>query len=202
MRRIAPGSTCGGTSTRRTSSSTGVRPGSLRPSWANGGSALTVEGEPNPFVGPRPFEQAERELFFGRAKEARDVVSLITAQPILLLFAASGAGKSSLLNAAVVPALHERGFEVLGPARVRVSGDPPPDAKNVYTRAVLTHVAADRPSGPQRETVAEGLAELPRPASVGPRALIVDQFEELFTAYPEHWEERTDFVDQLRAALD
>ena len=34
-----------------------------------------------------------------------------------------------------------------------------------------------------------------------PRVLIFDQFEELFTAYPTRWEERTSFFQQLNDAL-
>jgi tetratricopeptide (TPR) repeat protein len=35
-----------------------------------------------------------------------------------------------------------------------------------------------------------------------PRALVIDQFEELFTVFPEHWTRRARFVEQLTEALD
>ena len=34
-----------------------------------------------------------------------------------------------------------------------------------------------------------------------PHAIIFDQFEELFTAYPERWREREKFFDQVKEAL-
>ena len=71
-----------------------------------------------PYVGPRPFGHDEKDLFFGRDREARDLCSLVVAHPIVLLYAASGAGKSSLLNAGLIPLLEARGYEVLPPARV------------------------------------------------------------------------------------
>ena len=37
--------------------------------------------------------------------------------------------------------------------------------------------------------------------SIGRRALIIDQFEELFSTYPESWEKREDFFKQLGQAM-
>jgi hypothetical protein len=42
-------------------------------------SMQPVASEPPPYVGPRPFEKDEERLFFGRDREARDLVSLIIA---------------------------------------------------------------------------------------------------------------------------
>ena len=71
-----------------------------------------------PFVGARPFNRGETGFFFGRDREAHDLRSLIIAHPVVLLYATSGAGKTSLLNAGVISLLEERGLEVLKPARV------------------------------------------------------------------------------------
>src|SRR5262249_60574664 len=73
-----------------------------------------------PYVGPRPFGRDEKDLFFGRDRETRDLCSLVVAHPIVLLYAASGAGKSSLLNAGLIPLLETRGYEVLPSAPVGV----------------------------------------------------------------------------------
>ena len=35
-----------------------------------------------------------------------------------------------------------------------------------------------------------------------PRAIVLDQFEELFTAHPERWPDQAALFDALRAALD
>src|SRR3712207_4450924 len=72
-----------------------------------------------PYVGPQPFERDDAARFFGRDREANDVVSLIVAHPVVLLYAQSGAGKTSLINARVVPLLEEEGFQVLPAARMR-----------------------------------------------------------------------------------
>jgi hypothetical protein len=83
------------------------------------------------YVGPRPYEESNASIFFGREREARDLMSLVIANPLLLIYAPSGAGKTSLINARLLPMLgnvHDpellkllgpgKGFEVLPIARV------------------------------------------------------------------------------------
>ena len=74
----------------------------------------------NPYVGPRPFEEGEQRRFFGRDWEGDELVSLIVAHPAVLLYAQSGAGKTSLINAKLIPLLRdEEGLQVMPVARVR-----------------------------------------------------------------------------------
>ena len=61
--------------------------------------------EQNPYVGPRPFTEEEDRFFFGRAEEVEILTSLAVARRASLLFAQSGAGKSSLLRAGLTPRL-------------------------------------------------------------------------------------------------
>src|SRR5436309_4669493 len=83
------------------------------------------------YPGPRPYEEKDARIFFGREREARDLLSLVIANPLLLLYAPSGAGKTSLINARLVPMLGKvrdhrlipllgegKGFDVLPTARV------------------------------------------------------------------------------------
>src|SRR5882762_9551450 len=66
-----------------------------------------------PYPGPRPFRKEEKDRFFGRETEVRELLSLVTAHRALLLYAQSGSGKSSLLNAGLVPRLVEEEFTTL-----------------------------------------------------------------------------------------
>lgn len=59
----------------------------------------------NPYVGPPPFLEQDKERFFGRDEEISILEGLILARRAVLLYAASGAGKSSLLNAGLIPSL-------------------------------------------------------------------------------------------------
>ena len=72
----------------------------------------------NPYVGPRTFTREDRERFFGREREARELLSLVISQRLVLFYAQSGAGKSSLINTRLAPQLGEAGFVVLPVARV------------------------------------------------------------------------------------
>jgi hypothetical protein len=164
-----------------------------------------------PYVGPRPFGRDEKDLFFGRDCEARDLCSLVVAHPLVLLYAASGAGKSSLVNAGLIPLLEKRGYEVLPPARV--SGRIPDAIKttevdNVYVFNVLSSWAD--PSVDPRELVNVDIAgflarRLHRKDAAGEpvlRVVFLDQFEELFTFAPERWQERATLIRQLAEALE
>ena len=71
---------------------------------------------PNPYVGPRSFEQHER--LYGRDTETRKLANLLGAERIVLLHSPSGAGKTSLIQAALIPKMQERKFHVRHVARV------------------------------------------------------------------------------------
>jgi WD40 repeat protein len=58
-----------------------------------------------PYVGLQPFEEADRELFFGRERDQRIIIANLLASPLTILYGSSGVGKSSVLMAGVVPQL-------------------------------------------------------------------------------------------------
>jgi WD40 repeat protein len=80
-------------------------------------ASVLATGRSNPYVGPRPFESSDAQRFFGRERESAELFSLIIAHRAVLLYSPSGAGKSSLLNAAVIPRLREADL-VVDSARV------------------------------------------------------------------------------------
>ena len=94
-----------------------------------------------PFVGPRPFSREDAPLFFGRTDEADELLSLVIAEREVLLYAQSGAGKTSLLNAGLRPLVEMAGFDVLPIARVRYESSEEIEVEqiaNVYVFNVLT----------------------------------------------------------------
>ncbi len=60
----------------------------------------------NPYVGPRPFQSGE--TMYGREEEREQIQRLLVSERIALLHSPSGAGKSSLINAALLPKLPRR----------------------------------------------------------------------------------------------
>lgn len=76
------------------------------------------EPRPNPYIGPRAFRRDDSHLFYGRERDLQKLLNLVISERIVLLHSPSGAGKSSLINAALVPALEEEKFKVLPVMRV------------------------------------------------------------------------------------
>lgn len=62
------------------------------------------------YPGLRPFRVDEKDVFYGRDVEARELTDLVRAERSVILFSKSGLGKSSLLNARVCPQLIAHGF--------------------------------------------------------------------------------------------
>jgi tetratricopeptide (TPR) repeat protein len=162
------------------------------------------------FVGPRPFERGEASLFFGREPESAELASLIVAHSNVLLYAQSGAGKTSLINAGLTPLLEGEGFEVLPAARVRLPDDNSTGArtiKNIYVFNVLAGWGANNSAAGRTEelTFASYLEtrsrQLDSEGQARPRVILFDQFEELFTFYPERAADRRGFFEQVRDAL-
>jgi len=60
-----------------------------------------------PYKGLTPYEERDKDNFFGRAEDIRILVDKIRARKLTFLFAASGVGKSSLLQAGVIPELKQ-----------------------------------------------------------------------------------------------
>ena len=165
----------------------------------------------NPYVGPRPYERRDRHNFHGRDREARELRALIVAEREVLFYAQSGAGKTSLLNAVVIPALEEKGFHVLPVARV--GSDLPPeiraeDVDNVFVFSALLALAGEDvdPQTLLHYTLRQFTEEkCPAPEDEfdsRPLVLIFDQFEELFTTHRSRWQDAEGFFVQVRQALD
>ena len=164
-----------------------------------------------PYVGPTSFQRDQRQFFFGRDEEADELVSMITAHSAVLLYSQSGAGKSSLLNAKLIPKLEEEeDFNVL--PTMRVQGQIPPSVKigrttNIFvTNALLSCGGYDLTRANHGSTFTEFLKNcIQRTNEYGepcPTVLVFDQFEELFTSYPGRWPDREDFFRQIGEAIE
>lgn len=172
-----------------------------------------TQNEFNPYVGPRPFERIKEDSarFFGRTEETAEIVSLIFGHPVTLVYAQSGAGKTSLFNASVAPKLEENGFEVL--PLTRVGGIVPKgislkEIRNLYVFNALLKIDSETP--PQTlvsRSLPVSLEMRPRTTNDNdqprPRVVIIDQFEELFIYTPEQWrEQREGFFQQIVEAVN
>src|SRR5258708_3207200 len=79
---------------------------------------MSLISDRNPFVGPRPIQQGE--ALYGRSREVRELYNRLAARRIVVLHSPSGAGKSSLVQAGLIPRLAESDFDVWKPIRVNL----------------------------------------------------------------------------------
>ena len=75
----------------------------------------------NPYKGQDSYQVEDATLFFGREREAAQLTARIQGTRLTVLHAPSGAGKTSLLNARIIPALEAHGWL---PVRSRPGDDP------------------------------------------------------------------------------
>ncbi|NJN17059.1 MAG: hypothetical protein HC822_12695 [Oscillochloris sp.] len=158
----------------------------------------------NPYIGSRSFQRGER--LYGRDSEARDLLSLLVAERIVLLHSPSGAGKTSLIQAALIPALEQRDFRVSPPIRVNRIPEGP---GNRYLQSVIASLEDDPAIPTEDRLPAEELATLSLDAYLERRrsntdedeVLIFDQFEEVLTVDPIDLAEKHAFFKELGVAL-
>jgi hypothetical protein len=164
----------------------------------------------NPYVGPTSFRLGDD--LYGRDREREDLVDLLVAERIVLLYSPSGAGKTSLIQAALIPGLQDDGFEVLPVIRVTHALEPRPGMpalRNHYVTSVLLSLEESLP--PERQRPVAELASLAlreyleahadRDGRPGNEVLIFDQFEEVFTADPTDEAAKHAFFKELGQAL-
>jgi transcriptional regulator with XRE-family HTH domain len=186
-------------------------------------------GTNSPYRGLRAFEEQDAELFFGReaaTAEVLDRMSRHVAGPgLLVVSGVSGAGKSSLLRAGVLPRVRACGLAAAPgaaswPCLVFTPTRAPLDELAVRVgllagadaAAVRRELEAD-PAGFALTARQAALARPPRPGVdlAGPARdrdrpqqqrrllLVVDQFEELFTHCADEGPRRA-FITALHAA--
>jgi YVTN family beta-propeller protein len=170
--------------------------------------SVIQQTRPNPYVGPRAFQYGER--LYGRDQELMELLDLLIAERIVLLHSPSGAGKTSLIQAALIPELEREGFQVL--PVMRVSLEPPPlitPSGNRYILSLLLSLEESLP--PEQQSLLDELATpnlatyldryramIDQPTST---VLIFDQFEEILTVNPTDRGNKQAFFAQVGAAL-
>lgn len=160
----------------------------------------------NPFVGPRPL--GLNDPMFGRDREVGELRHLLSAERIVLLHSPSGAGKSSLVNAGLIPEMLDR-FDVWLPTRV--SSQPPPELEvsNRYVWSAVTGFEQELPEDRRRPpedfasiTLKEYVEQRPRRPNVPPNVLLIfDQFEEILRVAPGARSGKREFFRQLGELL-
>ena len=130
--------------------------------------------EPYRFLSP--FSSATRRIFFGRERDTKRFEELWQHPdrlPLVVVTGASGVGKSSFLNARILPSLRQAGHEVI----VVGGGAEPLDlARSAAQRLLARNRALPMDEAPLAAVLDAAAAAVRRPI-----AIVLDQAEELFT---------------------
>src|ERR1041385_5960461 len=168
---------------------------------SGGGRRLIMD---NPYVGPLPFTELQSKYFCGREEEARELASLVIAHRAVLLYSQSGVGKTSLINAALVPKFKAQGHEVIRSVRVGVKLPADVDlsrVNNVFCRNAMLS-STEKKVRWQDLLDVDFVQFLKTHSADGLRVLVFDQFEELFSTYRERNSDRQVFLDKLCEVLE
>jgi WD40 repeat protein len=157
----------------------------------------------NPYIGPAAFTEEESGCFFGRLAESRELASLVIARRAVLLYAESGSGKTSLLQASLVPELKRRKrIRTFPIARVLGSLE---TSGNIYVENALASLFPAAPDSLHGRTFTQAFEPALARGDSGRQPqtslVIFDQFEEIFTVHPELTGQREDFFGQLNECL-
>ncbi|WP_373552783.1 SUMF1/EgtB/PvdO family nonheme iron enzyme [Haliscomenobacter sp.] len=147
----------------------------------------TPSGRPYRYPGVQPFTTAQSEVFFGRDLDIADLYRLIRREALVVLYGKSGLGKSSLLNAGIVPhSLQSAEYEpvvIKFGAWTEGKTDTPLDLTKAYLNAGQAPSPTLQPLLPEEDSLWR-CAKNRQLNGAGRPLLLFDQFEELFT-YPE-----------------
>lgn len=172
------------------------------------------------YLGVQPFKTSDRHLFFGRDKDIENLHDFILLEKLVVLFGKSGYGKSSLLNAGIMPLLMDEKQPPpfrFQPVEVRFTHHA--EDQSPSPAETLKHLLRDFPSDPAADFLTELIEgdtlwlhfKRRQTANKGQFVLLFDQFEEFFS-YPAEQQETfrrqlaellyTDIPQAVRAGLD
>ncbi|MCP5106068.1 MAG: hypothetical protein GY950_21970 [bacterium] len=171
----------------------------------------------NPFIGLYPYQEEDKKMFYGRDDETANLFQLIKFNLLTVVLGKSGIGKTSLLNAGVIPLLKDEEFL---PIRLRL--DYSKEALSLKQQICQTIrdelkdreikikiQGKDEPAAPlqQDETLWQYFHRVKHFAPPTEEneeeeevmgVLVFDQFEEFFTLGKEYSDEdKDDLLDEL-----
>jgi len=166
-----------------------------------------------PYLGLNYYTEADAHIFFGRDTERRKIVGNLRTSRLTLLYAGSGAGKSSLLRAGVAARLWQLAAE-RAPTRVASEGaaadttryvpvvfsswkdDPVPTLLD-EVEAALKRVSSDLSTGVASDSLEHALEHASNEIDAT-LLVILDQFEEYFLYHGSD----AVFADQLADCIN
>ncbi|MEH2461619.1 nSTAND1 domain-containing NTPase, partial [Nostoc sp.] len=151
-----------------------------------------------PYQGLKAFEAEQKQFFFGRKQVVRKILGKLAQKPFVPIIGASGSGKSSVVQAGLIPELDDSVWQILPP--IKPGFQPLQELRGVL-KAFFQGAKKER-------LLWELITNEPNPLPVilehltgaDKFLLIVDQFEELFTVSIA--EDKQRFIELLTQVVE
>ena len=157
-----------------------------------------------PYPGSRPFESTDSDRFFGRKHEAAAIAERWRTNSLTMLVGSTGIGKTSLIQAGLLPLLAGGRAEVLSPGRVSHAATFPAAAlpeHNPYTVALLGSWSPGESSTRLVGLTVSGFVRQRAAAHSGVILAVIDQSEEVLADCGPRKTYRRRFLRELATAL-
>ncbi len=159
--------------------------------------------EQRPYRGMQKFSEEHKNLFFGRTKPIDEIFDLLRNNILTVIFGKSGIGKSSLLNAGLLPKLRENFYL---PVLIRIPFSDPGIDPLAYTQSAIEaeikkYIYKDF-KYPENTTLWQFFREANYTGGAVIPVLIFDQFEEYFNFGKEYKQRAEKFIKELSDLIE
>jgi tetratricopeptide (TPR) repeat protein len=154
-----------------------------------------------PYPGQRPFLPSDQDLFFGRGIESTALLELWQDNQMVLVVGPAASGKTSLLQAGVLPALLQKRAHALPPGRLSYGSTFPAPAlprHNPYTLALLSSWSSGEPPTRLVDLTVSDFIRAYAQTRNGPLYAAIDQADDL----PADSSPRSGYRDKFLAELE
>lgn len=140
----------------------------------------------NPYKELQPYNESDKDFFFGRDKETEELLTRIYKYKIVGLFGESGTGKTSLVNAGIIPNLKKENYWIVS---VRCLDEPIKRIREAVIKVLKENNISEQSieklvvtnSFPQLIIELKSIIEKENKNLI----IVIDQLEEIFTRAQE-----------------
>jgi len=154
-----------------------------------------------PYPGLRPFQKHESEIFCGREKQINELIKRLNRNRFIAIVGPSGSGKSSLINAGLIPKIENDSFKII---EVRPKFSPMQSLVEGLYHRFKTDSTFDEIKHTLLSSFFGLIDYLETKKDIGDKfLLVIDQFEEIFRYIPQADEdnEAANFVYLLEESI-
>ena len=156
-----------------------------------------------PYIGLEPYREEDKEFFFGRKSDQSIIIDKVLTNKLTLLCATSGTGKTSLIQASIIPKLKSNDFEHLDVACIRQwMTEPIEHIKDIVLTKLKSNHRMNESFYPDSNISLQKFLRICSMFTIEPPyVIILDQFEEFFQ-YQQYNYSFENKIKQLSEAIN